>query len=106
LPPHLGQGFSTQTPLGHTATERVQNPHDVCRVRRRRSRFDFPDALAVIAAVLLQDARAVGLEPGRKHGIELSSGAVEVSIGAPAEMFCAVENFLGPHLENHIGMRR
>ena len=27
-----------------------------------------------------------------------------MSIGAPAEMFCAVENFLGPHLENHIGM--
>ena len=59
--------------LRHAAAPRFEHKHRIGFA----GGLDLPYPLAVIAAVLLQDARAVGLEPGRKHGIELSSGAVE-----------------------------
>jgi hypothetical protein len=57
-----------------------------------------------IAAVLLQDARAGGLQQRRKLGAECGGIAVEAGVGAPAEMLGAVEDFLDAHLEDHVGM--
>ena len=71
----------------------------------RCGEFHFPHALAAVAAVLLDDARPGRLQATRELVAERIDSAIEVGIGAPAEMPRGVKDLLHPHLERHIGMR-
>src|SRR5262249_4687691 len=43
-------------------------------------------------------------EPGREFVVEGVHRAIDVRVGAPAEVLGTVENLLGAHLEDHVGM--
>src|SRR5262249_28369118 len=66
-------------------------------------RLDFPDALAAVAAVTLDHARASG-EPGRQFGAHCLGRSIEGRVAAPAHRAGTMEHLLGAHLEDHIGM--
>src|SRR5439155_6389614 len=70
----------------HATPRRLQHPHEARLPGCRGYSLDFPHALAPIASVLLQDARARRLQPCRELGLELGGSAIEVGVGAPAEM--------------------
>ena len=70
-----------------------------------RNELDLPHALSAIAAVLLENARSCRSKPRRKLFTECAGGAIEMGVGAPAQMLRAVQNFLHAHLEDHIRMR-
>src|SRR5258708_40339948 len=70
---------------------------------RRASTFQIP--LPAIAAVLLEHARAGGLQARRKLRTKGFGAVVTMRIGAPAQMARAVEDVLDAHLQNDIGMR-
>src|SRR5260370_42086042 len=67
--------------------------------------FHFPDSLPAIAPVLLEHARAGGLQARRKLRTEGFGAVVTTRIAAPAQMARAVEDVLDAHLQNDIRMR-
>ncbi|MHC2589447.1 hypothetical protein ACVIG9_003503 [Bradyrhizobium ottawaense] len=74
------------------------------RLVRVRKRFDLPDALAAIAAILLEHARAVRAKARGKFGAERRGAVIAMRVGAPAEVTRAVEHLLDAHLQDHVGM--
>ncbi len=80
----------------------MQYPNDRVLTRRWGDELDLPHALAAVAAVLLEHARAGRLDPAGKLMVEFADGAVQMGVGAPAEMLRAVEHLLDPHFEDHV----
>jgi hypothetical protein len=54
--------------------------------------LDFPHALAAVAAVLLEDPRPRRSQALRKLFAERSDVAIQMGVGAPAQMFGAMES--------------
>src|SRR5258708_25285988 len=84
--------FAEGQNLRHAAAACVQYPNDRVLARRWGHELDFPHALAAVAAVLLEYARAGRLEPAGKLSVEFACCTVQMGVGAPAEMFCAIEH--------------
>src|SRR6185437_15652930 len=72
---------------------------------RSFERGDLPDTLAAIAAMLLQDTNTACGKLKRKAAREVSGGAVESGVAAPAEFARRVKDFLGSDLEDRVRMR-
>src|SRR5262249_45250889 len=66
-------------------------------------RLDLPDALATVAAVALDHARASG-ESCWQFDAHLPSRSIEGRVAAPAHRAGTMEHLLGAHLEDYIGM--
>ena len=66
--------------------------------------FDLPDTLTAVAAVLLEHARTGRLQPRREFRTKSVGGAVQVCIGAPAEVPGAVQHLLHAHLQDGVRM--
>ena len=70
-----------------------------------RQGLHLPHALAAIAAILLEHARAVRLQARRKFGAEGCGAVIAMRVGAPAQMTRSVEHVLDAHLQDDVGMR-
>jgi hypothetical protein len=85
----------------------MKNPNRRVRPRvgiRFGNEFYLPDALARIAAILVENTWAARPETSREACIEVFSRKIEVGIGAPSQPTRAVEHFLDAHLENDVGV--
>src|ERR1700748_2856864 len=90
--------------LRHTATARLQH----CNSRRGADAllepFDLPDALAGIAAILLENARSRRTKPSREIVAKFLSAAVKSRVGSPTEVSCTMQHLFDAHFEDHIRM--
>src|SRR5215470_18929707 len=72
-------------------------------VVRTCQRLHLPDALAAVAAVALDHARANG-EPRRQFDAHRLGRSIEGRVAAPTHRAGTMEHLLGAHLEDHVGM--
>src|SRR6266702_4582400 len=94
------EGFERHV-LGHTAALRVEHTNHGVRVRQG---LDLPNALASVAAILLQHPRAICLKARWKFSAEACDGVIAMRVGAPAEMTRSVEHLLDAHLQDDAGV--
>ena len=95
------QEFQERDNEGLTAAACFQHRESIVGFRR----LDLPDALAAIATVLLDDPRAGRLQPPRERFVKFPDAAIEMRIGAPAQMPRRVKHVLDAHFLRHVRMR-
>jgi hypothetical protein len=89
----------------HAAATRMQHADLRSIAGRQGNRLDLPHSLAAIAAVLLEHARAGRLQSRREFCAERRRRAVEMRVGAPAEVPGAMQDLLYAHLEDDVRVR-
>src|SRR4029077_3561607 len=69
--------------------------------RVRLEQLDFPDAITPVAPALLEDGDVAVVKPRWEAAAELLGRAVQVGVGAPADIASVEEHLLRPQLSNH-----
>ena len=80
------------------AAARMQNGNTAGFGGGSTNEFELPNPLPGVAAVLLEDPRPMRAKSWRKGCEKIRHAPVEMRIGAPTEMFGAIQNFLDAHL--------
>jgi hypothetical protein len=88
----------------NTAALGVKDPDRDVRSRGTNlvSELYLSDALASIATVLLQDARAARRETRGEPFVEVFDRWIEIRLGTPAQLARAIEHLLDAQLENDV----
>ena len=99
--------MNTPRPVVSVPRPRVLDADQSVRARNGLlvEQFDLPHPVAAVAPALLQDDSTAFTKPGRETSRELFGRAVEIDVGAPADVPGAEQHFLGSQLQNHAGIR-